>query len=54
MDFITLGALLVLSIIACAIGGEIVKRKEIQINRWILLVFHLLYGVGLIAAMLTY
>ncbi|MFW9850371.1 MAG: hypothetical protein ACFFF4_14660 [Candidatus Thorarchaeota archaeon] len=52
MDLLSLGLILLLSIIACWASGEFVRRKEIKINRWALLAFHLLYGVGLVGVML--
>ncbi|MHA1907664.1 MAG: hypothetical protein ACW98Y_10255 [Candidatus Thorarchaeota archaeon] len=52
LDLLTIGTLFVLSVIACWVGGEVVRRKGIQIDRRILLAFHLLYGVGFVGAIL--
>ena len=54
MDIITIAIVFILSIIACALGGEVVRRKEIQINRIAMLLFHILYGIGLVAAILVF
>jgi hypothetical protein len=42
--------LFVVSVILCAVGGEIVKRHEIQVPRVALVIFHLIYISGLVAA----
>jgi hypothetical protein len=42
--------LFLLSVILCAVGGALVKRYEIQVPRVALVIFHLIYMFGLVAA----
>ncbi|MFW9805877.1 MAG: hypothetical protein ACFFFK_04050 [Candidatus Thorarchaeota archaeon] len=38
------------SVILCAVAGDVVKRKGIRIPRVTLVVFHLIYIIGLVAS----
>ena len=42
--------LFLISVILCGVGGGVVKRREIQVPKLVLVVFHLLYITGLVAA----
>ena len=42
--------LFLLSVILCAVAGAIVKRREIQVPKLVLVIFHLIYITGLVAA----
>ncbi|MHA2025282.1 MAG: hypothetical protein ACW98U_05205 [Candidatus Thorarchaeota archaeon] len=44
--------LFVLSIILCAAGGDIVRRRNIRIPRNAVVLFHLIYIAGLVASFL--
>jgi hypothetical protein len=39
-----------LSVILCAVAGAVVKRREIQVPKVVLFIFHLVYITGLVAA----
>ena len=39
-----------LSVILCGVAGAIVKRREIQVPRLALVIFHVIYITGLVAA----
>jgi len=42
--------LFLISVILCGVGGAGVKRLEIQVPKMALVIFHLLYITGLVAA----
>ena len=39
-----------LSVILCGVAGAIVKRREIQVPRLALVIFHVIYITGLVAS----
>jgi hypothetical protein len=43
-------ALFVVSVVLCGVAGSLVKRWEVQVPRLALVVFHLIYFTGLVAA----
>ena len=41
--------LFLISVILCGVGGAVVKRREIQVPKMALIIFHLIYITGLVA-----
>ncbi|MFW9907327.1 MAG: hypothetical protein ACFFEF_02020 [Candidatus Thorarchaeota archaeon] len=50
MDISMIGALFLASIITCWLGGELVRRRGIQLTRMTLILIHLVYAVSFVAA----
>lgn len=42
--------LFIISVILCGVAGEVVKRRETQVPKLALVLFHILYITGLVAA----
>lgn len=52
MDILSSFLIFIISVIVCAVAGTVTRRKNIQLSRIGLIVFHAFYIVGMVSIMI--